>query len=259
MTSYLAQAYYCYKGLFTWLSWPAYISNVFLRPVLFVVMFAILGRFTRSSAEAQEYMVGMAAYSIVSIILAGVTQSFFYDRAFGTLPFLFGSAVNRTTNFFSRGALHLPNGLMSVATSLLVAWLLLDLDMSPDWLAMSSSILLIGVASTGFALFVSMFAVMFRNWNNSLGISLGLTLVLTGVVIPRDELPGILSESGHALPLTHGLAALRESIQGANVRSVEDDLLMELAVGLSYAAIGALIFRLIEAQSKRNGTLWLTG
>jgi hypothetical protein len=144
MTSYLAQALYCYKGLFMWLSWPAYISNVFLRPVLFVVMFAILGRFTRSPAEAQEYMVGMAAYSIAWIIIAGVSQSFYYDRVFGTLPFVFGSSVNRMTNFFSRGALHLPNGLISVATGLLVAWLVLDLDMSPNWLAMSSSILLIG-------------------------------------------------------------------------------------------------------------------
>jgi hypothetical protein len=53
------QAYLSYKGLFLWLNWPAYVSNVFLRPGLIVAMFALTGRFARGEAAVEAYVIGL--------------------------------------------------------------------------------------------------------------------------------------------------------------------------------------------------------
>ena len=82
-----------------------------------------------------------------------------------------------------------------------------------------------------------------------------LLFPLTGVIIPTASLPGFLSQVGHVLPLTHGLAAFRESFTGASVASVGNDLLLELAVGLAYAVVGFALFRIVESLSKRRGLL----
>ena len=62
MTNFATQVYLSYKGLFLWLNWPGYISNVFVRPVLVVAMFAFIGRFALDAEAAQGYIIGMAAF-----------------------------------------------------------------------------------------------------------------------------------------------------------------------------------------------------
>ena len=84
-STFWRQAYLSYKGLFLWLNWPAYVSNVFLRPGLIVAMFALMGEFARGDDAAAAYVIGLTAYAVPSIVFGGVLQSFYYERAFGTL------------------------------------------------------------------------------------------------------------------------------------------------------------------------------
>ena len=260
VTNIFTQAYLSYKGLFLWLNWHAYISNVFIRPVLFVAMFALLGRFAGDREAAEAYLIGMAAYSIPWILLGGLLQSFHYERAFGTLSFVFGSRGSRLINYFSRAGFHYPNAIISITASILFAWLFLNLNVgSVDWLAASCAVLLIAASCATLALFLGTFAIVFQDWFNTLAIASGLLLTLTGVIIPTAVMPGILGDVGRILPLTHGLAAFREAFDGAGVTSVGADLLRELFVGLGYAVAGYTLFRLLEAQAKRRGTLELAG
>jgi hypothetical protein len=55
MYNFLVQAYATYKGLFYWLTWPSYISNVFLSPIVFVMIYSILGRFALGTEAARYY------------------------------------------------------------------------------------------------------------------------------------------------------------------------------------------------------------
>ena len=126
MTNFALQSYYSYKGLFRWLNWPGYISNVLLGPVFMVVMFTLLGRFAGDPEKGEAILIGVAAYRIPTILLAGIAQSFFHERIFGTLMFIFGSRSSRLAIYWSRGLLHYPNGILSVVTVLVVSWVLLD-------------------------------------------------------------------------------------------------------------------------------------
>ena len=164
MTNFALQSYYSYKGLFRWLNWPGYISNVLLGPVLMVVMFTLLGRFAGDPEKGEAILIGVAAYRIPTILLAGIAQSFFHERIFGTLMFIFGSRSSRLAIYWSRGLLHYPNGILSVVTVLVVSWVLLDLDFSAtDWLSMVVSLALITASCTAFALFIGNFAIIFRD------------------------------------------------------------------------------------------------
>ena len=76
MYNFLVQSYSTYKGLFYWLNWPGYISNVFLRPIVFIIMFSILGRFASDPTVAQGYALGMALYSITYLLMGSIAQSY---------------------------------------------------------------------------------------------------------------------------------------------------------------------------------------
>ncbi len=254
--NFLIQSYMTYKGLFYWLSLQSYISNVFLRPVLFLVMFTLVGRFARDPEAGERYIIGMSIYAVIWMIFGGILQSFARERGMGTLSVVYGSRGSRLVNYFSRGVLHYPNGLLSFGTCLIFAWLILDLRLSQvDWLAAISAVLLIAASTTALALFMGSIAIVFRDWFNGLSIINGLLLTTTGAIIPIASLPGFLSEVGQVFPLTHGLAAFREAFNGAGVSAVAGDLVRELLVGVGYAVSGYLFYRWVETMARRRGVL----
>lgn len=255
MSNFLSQAYLSYRGLFLWLNWPAYTSNVLILPVLHVVMLSLTGRFAGDLAGADTYVKGMAIYSMIFILLGGILQCFYYDRIFGTISLIFASPSSRLVVYLSRGLLHYPNGLLVVVSALFFAWLLLDLDLSAvTWITLVCSVILIAVSCTSFALLMGTVSVLLRDWFVLMSGATGLFLTLTGVVIPTDSLPPFLREVGQLLPITHGLKAFRESFAGAGLASVDGYLLRELLVGTVYFMLGVSLFYLVEADAKRRGT-----
>ena len=254
MRNFAIQSYLSYRALFLWFNWPSYLGNIFVAPVMYIVMLTVTGRFANSPLSADFYIKGMAAYQIPFILLWGIAQCFYYDRSFGTLSLLFGSSGSRWLTYLSRGSFHFPNGILTLATSLFFAWAFLDLDLTEaNWVLLSCSILLIGLTCTAFALFAGIFTIVFRDWLIISSVATGLLLILTGVVIPVDKLPPPLNYVGQVLPLTHGLVAFREGFSGASMSSAARSLFSELAVGAGYAIAGYFLFRILEAYAKRTG------
>ena len=254
MTNFFVQSYLTYRALFFWLNWPAYTGNVFLVPVLYITMLMLTGRFANSPLDSDYYIKGMAAYSTPFILIWGITQCNYYERVLGTLAYVLGSSGNRWVTYWSRGTMHFPNGMFTVATSLVFAWLFIGLDLSDaNWATLTISILLFGFSCTAFALCVGIFAIVVRDWLVISAAASGLLILFTGVVVPVDELPFYLNYLGNVLPLTHGVAAFREAFVGAGPAAVGGDLLWELAVGICYGLLGYLLFQLVEADARRRG------
>ncbi|MDE2844027.1 MAG: ABC transporter permease [Chloroflexota bacterium] len=229
-------------------------GNVFLVPVLYITMLMLTGRFANSPLDSDYYIKGMAAYSTPFILIWGITQCHYYERVIGTLGHVFGCSGNRWLIYWSRGTLHFPNGMFTVATSLIFAGAFIGLDFSStNWLTLVTSILLIGFSSTAFALCIGVLAIVVRDWLVVSAAGSGLLIVFTGVVIPVDEMPLFLPYFGDVLPLTHGVAAFREAFVGADLASVGTDLAWEAAVGICYGLAGYLLFLIIEADAKRRG------
>ena len=254
MTNFFVQSYLSYRALFFWLNWPAYIGNVFLVPVLYITMLMLTGRFANSPLDSDYYIKGMAAYSTPFILIWGITQCNYYERVIGTLAYVLGSSGNRWLTYWSRSTMHFPNGMFTVATSLVFAWVFIGLDLSTtNWLTLIASILLFGFSCTSYALCIGVLSIVIRDWLVISATAAGLLVLFTGVVVPLDELPFFLGYLGHVLPLTHGVAAFREAFDGATPATVRGHLLWELAVGICYGLLGYLFFRFVEADARRRG------
>ena len=251
--NFVTQSYLSYRGLFGWLNWPAYTSNVFIRPVLLMAMFSLAGRFAGDEGAAERYAVGMVALAGMQIVQGGIAQGFFYERQFGTLWVLFSSAGSRTVAYLSRGVLHYGNALLSAATTLVFAWLLFGVALpEADWAVVIAAIVLIALSSMAFSLMMGCFVIVLRDWFSAPALAYGLIIALTGAFIPRDALPAPLGDLGLVLPLTWALPALREAL-GQGETDVARALLGEFGVAIAYLVVGLFLFRVVEWRARTNG------
>ena len=256
MRNFWRMAWLSYKGLYITWQGQAYIFRVFLTPVLWVLIISLFGKFAANPRLAESYIVGMSIFSVPFVITDGILGSFSTERTYGTLSHLFVSPVNRLKIFLSRGAIHWANGIVTLAASLAAAWAILGLDFSEvNWVSAFCSILALAVASIGFALLLGNVAVASGRGGYTFQFAYGIVLILSGVVIPTSSLPPLLYEISQIIPVTNGLAAARASVAGAGLAEVGGLILAELLVGITYALVGAVLFRLVEARAKRLGNL----
>lgn len=254
LTTLYRQAVLSYKGQFLWLNWPAYISNVLLRPGLIVALYSLTGQFARGPAAAEAYIIGLTAYAVPSIVMGGVLQSFYYERSWGTVSFLFAARGGRLGSYLTRGVLHVPNAAIAVAAGLVFAAVFLHARYEgANWPAVSAAYVTMALAATACALCLANLCIVLRDWQTLYSLVLSAFLVLTGVIIPLDDVPLGLGVLGSALPITHGLEALRQAFEGATLGAVAGDLALEALVGAIYLLLGFVSFRAIEAHARRTG------
>jgi len=249
-----------YKGLFLWLSWISYLSNVFFRPVLMLTMFTLLGRFALDADAAQRYMIGMAVFSMSDIILGGIIQTFGWDHTFGTLSVTFSTNANRLMVYANRCLLHLPNAVLSFITCILFAWLVLDLRVSEaHWGAITALAAAVILSVTAFMLLLGNAVTLMRNWLFVAGFGTGLLVAMTGVIVPTQSMPWILGDIARGLPLTNGLQGIRDAFAGASLVDVAPNLGLELAVAAAYGVVGFAWFLWVEARGRRTGEFDVAG
>jgi ABC-2 type transport system permease protein len=82
-----------------------------------------------------------------------------------------------------------------------------------------------------------------------------LMLLLCGVNVAVEDLPGWLQPISNALPLTHGIEAAREVAGGTALADVSGLIAAEAVIGLIYASLAYGLFRLFELEGRRHGTL----
>lgn len=256
MHNFAVQAYVNYMGLFGWLNWFGYLTTVFLRPVVMVITYGVLGRFAGSPEVVQNYAIGIAVYSMPVIILPGVAQCYTYDREGGTLAFFYATPANRLVSFLSRPVLHYPNALFSFAATLFAAWVAVGLSFGAvNWGGFTISVLVTALAVTALGQFLGPFAIVFRDWTNIQAIATGSLLVLTGVIIPVTVFPAGVQVMLRFLPMTNGLLAVKGAFAGASLSSIGGYVLQESLVALGYAVLGFIGFQLFERIAKQRGTL----
>jgi ABC-2 type transport system permease protein len=256
MRNFLIQAYLNYRALFYWLNWPGYISSVVMQPAMSVVVYVLLGRFMINSQAAQYFAMGAAVSSIAFVTIGGIGQTYTYDRQLFTMSFVFISPVNRFLNFLSRGLLHYPNALVAFLCSILTTYFLTGVSFSTvDWMGFISSALITAAALCGFAQFLSIFIIITRDWMNTLSVSLGLLVVLTGVVIPVSYFPAPVQEIVRFLPMTNGLQSLRLSFSGTPFTETYSLIIREAITGLIYLLTGGIGFIAFERVAKKSGVM----
>jgi ABC-2 type transport system permease protein len=256
MYNFLTQAWATYKGLFYWLNWISYTSNIFIGPAIFVVTYSLLGKFAFSMEAARYYGLGIIMNQMAFMLVSGITQAYTHDREQGTISFLFASPANRLVNYLSRPVFHYPNGLFVFTVGLTTLWLLVDIDFSlMNWAVFIPAVLVAAASLAAFAQFLSVFTIVVRDWITAMSISTGILFVFTGIIIPVDIFPPVIRGFARILPVTNALSAIRSSFTGTALSEIYPAILREAIIGLVFLTLGFLGFIFFENLAKRNGTL----
>jgi len=185
-------------------------------PVLLLVLFTSAKVFPSGSTRPVEFLVpGILTVAVMSTGMVTLGISTAYQRYYGVLKRLGGSPLPRSGLAAAKAGAVLVVELVQVALLLAIARLGLGWT-SHGALSLAALILLVGAlcfAGIGLALAGALRAELTLGGANGLFI---LFLVLGGVVLPVDHLPGFIQPLAAVLPATALSSSLRAVLEGAS-------------------------------------------
>jgi ABC-2 type transport system permease protein len=244
-----------YRALFNWRHPAVYLPTMLGKPVLQIVFFTLLGRYS-GVADDRYFVVGNAVQACAVSGVFGMVMALANEREFGTLSAILASPANRFALYFGRTVPIIGNGLLGSAFGLAAAYTLFGLRMPLAVLpAMGGTVAVTTVSCAMFGLALGSVSLRVRDlWVGS-NVAYQLMLLLCGGGVPPSALPGWLAAVGRAMPLTHGIEAARAVAGGAGLTDVAGLLGREALIGLAYAGLGYGLLRLFEAEGRRRATL----
>ncbi len=250
---FLVAGWRSHLALFRWLRPSAFIPTVIGVPVVQLIWFAHLGRYLGTHPVAY-YVVGNALISCAMAGLFAPSMSIQGERHSGTLNALLASPANRAVMFSGR---IVPAVLIGASTSTLMlafgvalGWVVVPAAALPG---LTAAVLVTALSCGACGLVIGAIGLRTREATFVSNVVLYALLLLCGVNIPLDRLPGWLALVGHAMPMTQGIEAARRAL--AEQSGVAGLLGWELSKAAGYLLLGLLLLRLLERMSRASATL----
>jgi ABC-2 type transport system permease protein len=244
-----------YRALFNWIRPGLYVTTMLGSPLFQILFFTYLGRYTGSESD-DFFIVGNACQVAAMSGIYGMTMGIANERQYQTLSPLLATPANRPALFLGRALPFIANGLFVSAFGFGVAWLLLDFSPdSSDVPALALVVVVTTVSCTALGMFIGSIGLRARDVFFAANLVYFLMLLVCGVNIAVDELPGWMEVIGRAVPLTHGIDAARRITAGETLGSVWGLVATEVLVGATYAALAYALFRFFEAEGRRRASL----
>ncbi|TYB39381.1 ABC transporter permease [Actinomadura chibensis] len=240
-------------AVYTWRTWT---FGWLVRLLCQATFYALLGGYVGDDTTMRYVLVGNIVVlacmesTIVVISLAG-------ERRMGTLPLLAIAPSGHLPVYLGRGLQWTVTGLVSSLT----AWLVLPplLGVPLPWPRAGYAIpviVLILASSYGYGCALAGVALRTRGaeWL-VLNFAYGIVMTFGGVNVPVSVWPGPLRTAANALPVVHGLEAVRGILDGAPIGHVAGLLATEALVGACWYAVAAVSMDRLVSAGRRDGTL----
>ncbi|HEY3185307.1 MAG TPA: ABC transporter permease [Gaiellaceae bacterium] len=244
-----------YRALFNWLNPWIFLPTLVVAPIFQVLFFAYLGRAAGLESD-RFYVIGNALQIAALPGLFAMAFTITGERYSQTLAPLLATPANRAALFLGRALPVTVNAAFVCVVSFVGGGLLLHVSVpASSLLSLAVVILATSLSCTGFGFLGGAIGLRVRDSIVLINLLDATLLVFCGVNIPLDTLPAWMQATAEALPVTHGLEAARRVADGAALGDVSGLVLVELAVGAAYAALGYALLRYLENASRRNATL----
>lgn len=234
-----------------------YIGAWLPRLALQVAFFAWFARFVGGEGLLRYTVVGSAVQITAQATLSLGTISVAWEQRAGTVPLLVAAPTNPLLVLIGRNLAMGGQGLISGAVMLYLGGIAVGIVLSPKIVIASLAILtLVAGATYGLAMVLGSLALRARGSHNvaSSFVSLSM-LLLCGVIVPVQALPEPAQFIGNLLPLTHGLAAIRDVLANNVGSGTWVNIALELLVGIGYLAVGQLSLARLVFGARLRGTL----
>lgn len=236
MTTYLRGAALSYKALFTWLNPAGYLSSRIVRPIGLAIVCVSLA--SHYGAAVDRMLVGASLLAGATAVVYGMALAVGNERSYGTLGIWLASPQNKLGAVVQRALPHVVDGVVGGLCTYLVCCALYG--SLPIDVASYTGVLSLTVVTTAcLGLTLSALAMLVEDLFIGPNVAdLGLML-LTGTLIPYQQLPGVMQRLADLLPLTHAMAAVTGRLAG---RGWDGGLLLaEVGVGAVWFGLGSVL------------------
>lgn len=241
------RVYYTWKTwTFTWLA----------RLLIQVAFFGLIGRMLGGDDQVRYLLVGNAV-AIAALESSVAILAIHEERRSATLASLVAAPAGHLVVYLGRGLHYLLSGLATSCAAFVVLPPLFGVALPWPRAALAVlAIALVGLSSYCYAAFL---AAVVLGLPNLLWVVLNLSyLVLMsfcGVNVPIDFWPGVVQRITTLLPLTHGLAAVRDLLDTGATASFAYGLMLEAAVAIGWLAAAAAMFQLMVVRGRSTGAI----
>jgi ABC-2 type transport system permease protein len=244
-----------YRALFNWISPLLYLTTMLGSPLFQILFFTYLGRYAQSQDDL-FFIVGNAVQVSAMAGIYGMTMGIANERQYGTLSPLLATPANRLAIFSGRALPFVANGFVVSTFGFAVGWLLLDFRPAEGSVPSLALVVLVTTFScTALGMLIGSIGLRARDVFFGANLVYFVMLLVCGVNVANEDLPGWLGAIGRCLPLTHGIEAAREVAEGTPLGDVTGLVLTEVLIGLAYASAAYVLFRFFEAEGRRRGSL----
>lgn len=244
-----------YRAMFNWLSPWILVPSLVVSPICQILLFAYIGR-SAGVGDDEFYVIGNALNYAAIPCLFAMSATIAGEREARTLSVVLTTPAARVPLFLGRALPVILNGWGVAMIGVLFGVLVLDVRIPlAAWPAFLLVVAVASVSCTGLGL--AMGAVVLRVREGAVlgNVLFCVLLVFTGVNVALDDLPAWMADVAGWLPLTHAIGAARAVADGTPLGDVSGLVLREVGVGVLYAALGLVLLRWLEQQSRRHATL----
>lgn len=227
------------------------------RIVMQVAFFGLIGLLLDDPAAVVYLFLGQAVMVCVVEVFMSVPSTT-WERACGTLSLLVSTPGPVWPVFVGRSVQWLPSGIATASVAMFAVGPFFGLRWTLP-AALVAFAMLVLVAVTMYPVALTLAAVVLRGprWRNVVSnVSHTLVMLISGVTVPAAIWPGWVQVVGQGLPITHGLATIRDlQAGGADVAGVLTGAAWILGLGLAWFVLAAAAFTAFAESGRRDGSI----
>jgi ABC-2 type transport system permease protein len=245
-----------FSAAFTWKTW---LAAWYLRILAQVLFFASIGTLL-GHGQTAYLLIGNSVFLMATHSLLA-TASTTWERDSGTLPLLVASPAPSWLVLLGRSLFWIPEGIACAVGALLIVGLPLGVPLPPVRVLLClPMLLLIGVTTYALGVFLGATVLTRNDLRNVVGNAASTTMMaLCGVNFPVAVLGPAARAVAGVLPLTHGLIAVRATLDHGVDAAVAAQLSYEAMTGLGWLAAAFVTLRWLETRSRRDGRIVFSG
>jgi ABC-2 type transport system permease protein len=242
-----------WRAIYTWRTWTfAWLVRILAQ----VIFFAMIGRLLGSEDQVRYLLVGNAVM-VAAMSAMMVVPSTTWERRAGTLPLLVAAPGSLVTVYLGRSVQWLPDGLLTSTVAFFGVGALFGLGFPmPRAFLVPLLVLTIAFATYCFGATLGGFVLRAMGARNLVSNAAYVSMMaICGVNVPVAFWPEWVQRLASVLPLTHGLGAVRDLLDGAAMGVVLAGAAREGVVGLGWLVVAIVIFERLARSGRKDGSI----
>lgn len=242
-----------WRAMYSWQTWT---FGWLIRILCQVAYFALIGRLIGTTNTVVFLVIGNSVFMVAQSVLLTISSTS-WERLTGTYPLLVAAPAALFIVFAGRSVQWIADGAACASIALFSIAALFGIHLPMPAALVAVPLMLITAASAyGFGLAIG--ALILRAMQLRIlaaNISLFFLMLFTGAEVPESFWPHPLAAAINVLPITHGLLGIRALLAGGSYPVVLEQTLAEIAVGIGWLAVSGIIFTVMAARGRVDGSI----